>query len=238
MLVCIVQYMPMITSGSSFVALRLLRVLRLLKLARAFPRLRAVVEALGDGMASAGWVFVLILLLNYILACVGMILFAGNDPFHFGSLLSAYYTVWRVETLDAWEEVMKINMYGCAVYPKGYPYLPSRLPCNQSHGLGYLAFAFFAFTVLFGGIILPTTIIGIIAISFERAWSKYSEEEIMKGILDMLIIKMEENMPEWWSNDRLKLIRHTFSELDAANNGYLPFNEVKAPLGARCATLR
>jgi hypothetical protein len=100
------------------------------------------------------------------------------------------------------------------------------MACTQSVGLGFGAVAYFVFVVVLGGLILPTVIIGILAISFERAWNmcvrpaptgapvsapylpppcqsalpkRFSEEMIMKGILDLLIKQMEETLPEWWS---------------------------------------
>ena len=33
------------------------------------------------------------------------------------------FTVLRVETLDTWDEVLHINLYGCAKSARGYPYL-------------------------------------------------------------------------------------------------------------------
>ena len=36
---------------------------------------------------------VLLSTFNYIYACVGMMLFMKNDPFHFGSLFSAFLTM-------------------------------------------------------------------------------------------------------------------------------------------------
>ena len=52
-----------------------------------------------------------------------MMHFKENDPFHFGNLLKASLSVWRIETGDGWEQIMRINAYGCMYYPLGYPML-------------------------------------------------------------------------------------------------------------------
>jgi hypothetical protein len=212
------------------VVLRLLRMLRIFRLAKSFPRLRSIIEALGDGMSSALWVLLLIGILNYILACLGMMLFESNDPFHFGSLGSAFFSVWRVESLDEWDVILFVNLYGCETYPKGYPFSQTLYPCVEETAWGYVAVLYFVFTVVFGGLILPTVLVGIVAISFERAWQKYSKEMIMNAILDILIANMEEQMPEWWSTDRLRLIKTTFAFLDEHGLGSLAITDVEAVL--------
>jgi voltage-gated sodium channel len=50
------------------VILRLLRLLRVFRLAKALPRLRSIVEALMQGFNAVGWVYMLIVLFNYIMA--------------------------------------------------------------------------------------------------------------------------------------------------------------------------
>jgi len=67
------------------VVLRLLRLLRVFRLAKALPRLRSIVEALISGFSAVGWICVLIIVFNYITACMLMLAFRENDPFHFGA---------------------------------------------------------------------------------------------------------------------------------------------------------
>jgi hypothetical protein len=43
-----------------------------------------------------------------------MMLFKENDEFHFGHLALAFNTIFRVATLDDWESVLYINVYGCS----------------------------------------------------------------------------------------------------------------------------
>ena len=44
-----------------------------------------------------------------IFAAVGMMLFDRNDPQHFGTLIRAMMTIWQIETLDGWEQVLYVN---------------------------------------------------------------------------------------------------------------------------------
>jgi voltage-gated sodium channel len=66
--------------------LRLLRLLRVFRLVKALPRLRSIVESLIQGFASVGWIIVLMTVFNYILACLGILLFQDLDKFHYGKL--------------------------------------------------------------------------------------------------------------------------------------------------------
>jgi len=207
-----------------------MRILRLFRLAKSFPRLRSIIEALGDGMSSSLWMLLLIGILNYILACLGVIIFSSNDPFHFGSLGSAFFSVWRVETLDDWDVILRVNLYGCETYPKGYPFSQTLNVCDNETAWGYVAVFYFVTTVICGGLILPTVLVGIVAVSFERAWQKFSEEMIMNAILGILISNIETQMPEWWSTKRLRLIKTTFAILDENGVGSLDINDVETVL--------
>ena len=55
--------------------LRLIRLLRILRLAKQFPSLRSIVGALFEGVTSAGWVMLILGCFNYIMSCIGVMLF-------------------------------------------------------------------------------------------------------------------------------------------------------------------
>jgi voltage-gated sodium channel len=59
------------------------------------------------------YVILLMLLIFYLYAVMGVYFFRRNDPFHFGSLGVAMLTLFRVSTLEDWADVMYINIYGC-----------------------------------------------------------------------------------------------------------------------------
>ena len=87
----------------SVAILRLLRLLRVCRVLHSFPALRAVVNSLLLACTNVLHLFFLIALVNFVVACVGMLLFRANDPHNFGTLIAALISVWMVETLDEWE---------------------------------------------------------------------------------------------------------------------------------------
>ena len=102
---------PLIGIGGvdGLMALRLLRLLRIFRAAKAFPRLRALIDALTSGSTTAALVMILFAVLNFILACIGVLEFKQNDPFHFGDLSTALFSIWRIESRDGAFAMMKIN---------------------------------------------------------------------------------------------------------------------------------
>ena len=113
------------------VILRLLRLLRVFRLAKALPRLRSIVEALISGFSAVGWVCVLVVVFNYIVGCMCMLVLQYMDPFHFGTVGRSVFTILRLETGDSWDQILYINMYGCAEYPAGYPMVAKDSPLTS-----------------------------------------------------------------------------------------------------------
>ena len=115
-------------------------------------------------------------LINFIAAAIGMLLFRHNDAHNFGTLPAAFVSIWMIETLDNWEDLMWINILGCHVYAAAddaralggglgddaeapssfgllrYGYDEGRLarPCTRSgaQGFGWIAAAYFVFMVV------------------------------------------------------------------------------------------
>merc|ERR1711988_1248036 len=96
--------------------LRLLRLLRIMKMVKTIPQLAIIVTALLKSLGSIFYIFVLVALVLYVFGILGMMLFAENDPWHFGSLHRTVFTLWRVSTFEDWTDIMYINMFGCSIY--------------------------------------------------------------------------------------------------------------------------
>ena len=110
----------LLPAGGQYAAvLRLARVLRALRLVTAVPKLQLLVNSLLKSITSLGYVGLLLGVLFYVYAVLGVYLFRGNDPVHFQDLSTALLTLFRVVTLEDWTDVMYIQMYGSDVYP-GY----------------------------------------------------------------------------------------------------------------------
>ena len=75
-----------------------------------------IVNALLMGLTSIGFIGIILVLVFYMFAILGMILFKDNDPWHFGTLQSAMLTLFRCSTLEDWTDVMYINFFGCDQY--------------------------------------------------------------------------------------------------------------------------
>jgi len=91
--------------------LRLLRLLRVLKLVKALPELRIIIEALISGFGSIFFVTIILFMFFYLYANIGLILFSGNDPTHFGNLQLALLSLFRAATMDDWTDIMSVRNY-------------------------------------------------------------------------------------------------------------------------------
>ena len=112
--IVVVCFLPI---GGKFIpVLRLARVLRVLKLVSAIPRLQILVNAVLKSIPSIGYVFLLGILHFYIYGCMATFLFSDNDPVHFRNLQTSMLSLFRAVTLEDWTDLMYINMYGSANY--------------------------------------------------------------------------------------------------------------------------
>ena len=152
--------------GGHFAAvLRLLRVLRALRLVTAMPRLQILVSALFKSIPSMGYVGLLLILLFYIYAVTGVVLFRDNDPVHFGSLDTALLSLFRVVTLEDWTDIMYIQMFGSDVYGIDNP---AEVPDNPT-ARPVLGAAYFVSFVLVGTMVMLNLFIGVIISSMQEA---------------------------------------------------------------------
>jgi hypothetical protein len=87
-----------------------------LKLLKAFPQLQVIVKALLSGLSSISYVAMILMLFFFMMGIFFQILFVENDPWHFGTLPNAIYSLFRASTLEDWTDIMYTNMYGCANY--------------------------------------------------------------------------------------------------------------------------
>jgi voltage-gated sodium channel len=85
--------------------LRLARVLRVLRLVSALPRLQMLVGALLKSLGAMGYVALLLGLMFYIYAVAGVQLFGRHAEETFGSLPRALQSLFQMITLDNWSEL-------------------------------------------------------------------------------------------------------------------------------------
>ena len=88
---------------------RLARLLRALRLVSVVPELRLIVSTMIRSIPSMGHVLLLLGLMVYVYAVLGVHLFRGVDPAHWGSLPRAALTLFEILTLEGWIEVQQAS---------------------------------------------------------------------------------------------------------------------------------
>lgn len=165
-LIVLICFMPF---EAEYVAvLRLARVLRVLRLMSIVPRLQLLVVALLRSIPSMFYVTILLFILFYIYAVLGVMLFGENDPKHYATLGDSMLSLFRIVTLEDWTDIMYINMYGADKY--GYEVAEmARYPGIKPHGSIISSVAFHVSFVLFGTMIMLNLFIGVIMTGMQEA---------------------------------------------------------------------
>lgn len=84
---------------------RLARLMRVTRLVSAFPELRLIVSTMLRSIPSMGHVFIMLALLLYVYAVLGIYMFRADDPEHWGTLGAAFLTLFQMLTLEGWVEI-------------------------------------------------------------------------------------------------------------------------------------
>lgn len=88
-----------VVGGSNVKLLRLVRLMRLAKVFNRIERLHMIVSGLLGGLRSIFYIVVLLGLCFYLYACAGIIIFRSNDSWHFRSVEISMLTLLGVATL-------------------------------------------------------------------------------------------------------------------------------------------
>lgn len=91
--------------GTFATVARLARVLRVGRLVSATPELRLLVDTMLRSMRSMGNVVLLLGILIYVYAVLGVQLFRAADPEHWSTLGRAVATLFQIVTLEGWVEI-------------------------------------------------------------------------------------------------------------------------------------
>jgi voltage-gated sodium channel len=136
------------------VVLRLGRTLRLLRLVSTLPKLQLLVGALFKSFSSMGYVGMLLGLMFYIYAIIGVHLFGGHDEEHFGSLSKTFLTLFQTITLDDWKFLF----------------------ASATGSSPAIAAAYFVSFILLGTMIMLNLFIGIIMNSMSEMHTELDEQ--------------------------------------------------------------
>ena len=102
-----------IVVGSAFVPnistiatlLRVLRVFRVLRLVDGLEELRLIVGVLIRSLSSMMYIGLLMFICFYIYAVMGVELFGERQPFHYGTLHEAFFSLFRSLTCEDWTDL-------------------------------------------------------------------------------------------------------------------------------------
>ncbi|MDB4055341.1 ion transporter, partial [Akkermansiaceae bacterium] len=163
--------------GGGYVAvLRLFRLLRVLRLITAIPRLQVIVAGLMRSLPSMVYVSILLFILFYVYAVVGVILFRANDPIHFGDLWTSLLSLFRVVTLEDWTDVMYLQIYGSEGYA-GYNQSIEGLDIT-SKAQPLIGAAYFVSFVMLGTMIMLNLLIGIVVNGMDEAQKEVADRQL------------------------------------------------------------
>ena len=161
--------------GEYAMVLRLARLLRVLKLVTALPKLQLLVSALLKAIPSMFYVSILLFMLFYLYGVAAVFMFGANDPIHFGDLQTSLLSLFRAVTLEDWTDLMYIQMYGC----ENYGYGGNEALCTASKAQPILGSAFFVSFTLLGTMIVLNLFIGVIMNGMDEAAAE--AEEILEA---------------------------------------------------------
>ncbi len=173
-----------------FAVFRILRVLRILRMITVFPKLRLIISALLKSIPSMGYVVLLLGILFYLYAIVGVFVFGKTDPMHFGDLHHAIVTLFKVLTLEGWTDIMNVHIFGS-------------LNTNNQQIVSLWPFFYFASFILIGAMIIMNLFIGVIMNSMEESQKELNLE------INRIMFK-EKNTDD--------LYKHIISRLEDLNN--------------------
>lgn len=142
-----------------FRVFRTLRSLRLLRIVSGLERLKTLVVALEKSLASIVWTVLLLGVVYYILAVVGVGLFGEKFPDLFGTLGKSFFTLFQIMTLDSWA------MSVC-------------LPIMEEYPLAWLYFVPF---VVVSAFVMMNLVVGILVNTIAEATDESKKEKILEN---------------------------------------------------------
>ena len=175
---------PNASGGGAEIAIifKLLRLLRLCKLFKAIPQLQMLVIGLVKAMNYGLYIGLLIGLVMYLYAVLGVMLWKSNDPVMYGTLHAGLITLIQAMSGDDWTELFYTNLYGCdhglqdGHYGQTGPGPRCLDPAGNRAVLGAGPSLYFVTFHFVAGLLLVNLFIGAIMMALEE-----SKEEMAGG---------------------------------------------------------
>lgn len=186
--IVVVCFLPL---GTTYIAvLRMARILRVIRLITVVPRLQMLVSGLLKSIPSMFYVTILMSILFYAYAVMGVFLFRGNDPGHFGDLANALTTLFRVVTLEDWTDVMYTAYHGSEAYNAQGP-----IPVGtEPKAFGWLGIFYFISFVICGSMVMVNLFIGVVLTSLTEAQAEQLRDKMHLDESDGHIHDIEQSL--------------------------------------------
>ena len=177
----IVVVLGLAWSDGPVAMLRMMRLARLLKVFKRVVQLQIILKGLVRGLQSCVYVALLLLLIMYFYAIMGITFFRENDRFHFGDLGTAMVTLFRAATLEDWTDLMYTSMYGCEQAPS-WP-VTEQWPCDKPEGLFAFGMFYWVTYVLLAALVTLSLFIGAITLGMAESMEEVLEEKKLSEAL-------------------------------------------------------
>ncbi|MEM9110493.1 MAG: ion transporter [Planctomycetota bacterium] len=164
--------------------LRLARILRALRLVSVVPQLQLIVGSLIKSLPSMLYVSILLMLMFYVYAVMGVFLWSENDPVHFRNLQTSMLSLFRVVTLEDWTDIMYIQMWGSDQYPFSPGDRAAYAGQFNSQASPVVGAVYFVSFVLMGTMIMLNLFIGVIIQSMEEAQDEQAADDREKHLAE------------------------------------------------------
>lgn len=184
--------------------LRIVRLLRVVRIVTVLPDMRILIRAMARSIPPIVSLVLLTIMLMYVYAMVGWILFAEEDPANWGDLGQALLSTFTMLTLENWPTLLDA---GLAIHPWSW--------------------IFFISYVLIGAFLVINVLIAIIINSMEEVHAAEREADRLAALANV-----DDGMPDGITvAERLTLLRVAIDELerDLQHGGTLPRAPVRRP---------
>lgn len=153
------QGLSFMSSGRVLRILRVLRAFRTIRSIRMVRGLQMIVNTVFRSLPDMGNIFMLMGIVMYIFAIVGVTLFKDYVPYHFGSLPLAMYTLYVALTQDGWAKIY-VDM--------------------DRAGLTTQSSIYFFLFIIIGAFIFMNIISGVIVTNFQHAHEEHRRTTQLK----------------------------------------------------------
>ena len=89
----------------------------------------------------------------------------------------------------------------------------SGFTCKDPQAWGWVAAVYCIVVVIFGGLVLPTVLIGVVSISFQASYEKSQEEVEEAKQRDIVLAQLRSDMPEFFTDQRIQICQFRLEAL-------------------------